>query len=226
VEANRPTTIKRQATQQDDTCKGIFGLRQASTRQVVVNEPLGEESSEQALDDPVRKVELHRVPVESRRWSEHDRPERCLAPPLIEGLVVLRWRSEGIKRGRPAGIVAMASLEIREDVTHGLTRRRRRFAKRFGLEEVERAVQGIAKLDFIQANPSAGILDAVAKRSHFTPKAGLPFLGGLVQFGLTRCSLFRIFLQAFNFSGSGLNLSTSNARAKPLLDDLGQAAKL
>jgi hypothetical protein len=49
-------------------------------------------------------------------------------------------------------------------------------AQRFCLEKPQRTIERIAELDFIQTDPAAGVIDAVAQCFDFCAKAGLAFL--------------------------------------------------
>ena len=76
VQPRRPWAVEGEPAEQDDARDRVVGLGQAGAREVVVDEALGGEAAEQALDDALLQMQVDDVLVHRARVLEDDRPDR------------------------------------------------------------------------------------------------------------------------------------------------------
>src|SRR5262249_53149796 len=126
VQAGGACTIQAEAAKKNDTGDGIRRLSQAGPRQIVVDESLGDESAEKALDDTVFEVQVNHVVGENAGILEDDRANRRIASPLPGFLVALPRRAQRIHRIRPAGVRSLTLIESGERKSLGATLGRNR----------------------------------------------------------------------------------------------------
>ncbi len=119
----------------------------------------------------------------------------------------------------------MAGLEVGKNVAGGLARSGRGLAQRLGPQQVKRAAERVTELGFVEADPAARIVDAVAKGLDLAAQPGLTLTGGVLQFGLAGGAFLRVLLQPFNGGGVGIGVGAADAGAQSLLNDLGEAAQ-
>ena len=91
--------------------------------------------------------------------------------------------------------------------------------------EPQRTIERIPKLDFIEADPTAGIRDAVIQCLDILAETLLALRGFTVQFGFAGGALRGIIFQGFNFGGRSLRLGAANAGTETFLDHLREAAQ-
>ena len=89
-----------------------------------MDEALRAEAREQALGDPLLEVQVDGVLGEHARVLENDRPDRRLAAPVGELLVLLAGRAEGVEGRGPARVGLRAAVERREGPDWSALRRR------------------------------------------------------------------------------------------------------
>ncbi len=89
VQPLRALTIERKPTQQDHARDRVGDLREAGTREIVVDEALRAEAGEQPLGNPLLEVQVDGVLGQHASVLEDDRPDRCLAAPVGDLLVLL-----------------------------------------------------------------------------------------------------------------------------------------
>jgi hypothetical protein len=80
----------------------------------MVDEALRAEASEEALGDPLLKMQVNGVLGEYARILEHDRADRRIASPVGELLVLLARRSERVESCGPARVGLCTAVEWRE----------------------------------------------------------------------------------------------------------------
>ncbi len=97
-------TIQAQTTEQDHAGDGIGRLGQASPRQIVMHEALGDEAAEQPLHDAMFQVQMDDVVVERAGIFEDDGTNRRFATPLPELLIAFARRPQRVHRIDPRRI--------------------------------------------------------------------------------------------------------------------------
>ena len=112
-----------------------------------MDEALRAEAGEQALRDPLLEVQVDGVLGEHARVLEDDRPDRRLAAPVGELLVLLAGRAERVEGRGPARVGLRAAVERREASRPGGRRSSvgsRRAARRRAARGSRRARRGTA----------------------------------------------------------------------------------
>ena len=108
------TTIERQAPEQHHPWHRIGRLRQAGSGEVVVDEALRAESSQQALRDTLLEVEVYGIFREHACILENHGPDRGLTTPIRQLLVLLAGGAKRIQGGSPALVSLCAAIQLRE----------------------------------------------------------------------------------------------------------------
>ena len=126
-----------------------------------MDETLRAEAGEQALDDPLLKVQVDRVLGEHARVLEDNRADRRLAAPVGELLVLRARYPERIERRGPARVGFCALVERREvpDVTAVLVGG---LGEWLGAEDLKGATERFAKRCDLEARPRARLLEETA----------------------------------------------------------------
>src|SRR5439155_11017719 len=88
VQSLRALTIEREAAQKDHARDRVRGLRETGARKVVVNEALGAKAGQQPLGDPLLEVQVNSVLRQHAPVLEDDWPDRRLAAPVGDLLVL------------------------------------------------------------------------------------------------------------------------------------------
>ena len=111
VQSGCPGTVEAESPHQDDSGDGVVALSQAGPGEVVVDESLGGEPTEQAPDDAVLQVEVDDVLVHGSGVVEDDRTDRRLPSPFPGLLIALARRPKRVHRLGPRRIGPLALIE-------------------------------------------------------------------------------------------------------------------
>ena len=82
VQSGRAVSVQRQPAERHHSGYGVIGANHAGAGELIVQETLRQEASEQTLHHPMLEVEVDHLVVERTRIAEHHRPDGCLSAPL------------------------------------------------------------------------------------------------------------------------------------------------
>ena len=224
-----PSAVEREPAEQDHARDRVGGLREAGAREVVVDEALRAEAGEQALGDALLEVQVDGVLGEHARVLEDDRPDRRLAAPVGELLVLLAGRAQRVEGGGPARVGLGAAVERREgpDRAAVLVRSSRRAARRRAARGSRRGRRGRAPAR--SPTQLAGRLEQGLAALDLRLQVVLALAGGL-ELLLGDALLLRVEVRLLDLAREPLGVAVADALAEPALDvvvdDLGEAAEL
>ena len=178
VQPLRALPVEREAAEQDHARNRVGGLREAGAREVVVDEALRAEARKQALGDPLLEMQMDGVLGEYARVLENDRPDRRLAAPVGELLVLLPGRAESVEGRGPARIGLRAAVERAGRSRPADRRPSVLLDERLGAEELQGAGQRVAERRGLEACPGTRgleqVLAALDLRLQVSPGARAP----------------------------------------------------
>jgi hypothetical protein len=181
VQPLRTLAIERETAQEDNARNRVGGLREASTREVVVDKALRAEAREQTLGDPLLEMQVNSILGEDARVLENDRTDWCFAAPVGEFLVRLAGCPEGVEGRGPTHVGPRPSVEWRK-VPDWLARVVNCFHEWLGAEEFEGARQRPAEWRRLESSPCAGGLEQASTALDLRLQVFLAFTSRLELF--------------------------------------------
>ena len=122
VQSGCTGAIQTQAPEQDHTGDRIGRLRKTRPGQVMVDEPLGSEATEQALHYALFQVQVDNLVIHRARVFEDDGTNRGGATPFPDPLLALTGSAQGVHGLGPCGVGPVPLIHGREGKP-GRTRR-------------------------------------------------------------------------------------------------------
>ena len=152
VEADGARSVDGDAAEDDDARGAVLALREAGAGEIVMDEALGEEATEEAAGDAVLEVDLDRAVVNAFGRIEDDGTDGGLASPFPIALAVIRSSAEAVEGAGPGGVGTAAGVEVGEGPALGRAGEGREGMQRLCAEEIEGAAEGFAEVLHVEAD--------------------------------------------------------------------------